>query len=324
MLQFDNIDLAYQALLQHILDNGVVKENRTGVPTLSTFGYAFKVDISKTFPLLTVKKMSGGMWTSIVEELLWYLSGEHHIRNLSKKTKIWNQWADENQNLSFAYGRFWRRFPVPEIEEGLPGEAWVTGNRDAMKNFILEEERMIRRGGQDWKKIQLVFDQIAYILHTLKTAPASRRMALTAWHPANAAVANPPACHTLAVFNVSPNEKGEMKVLNCHLTMRSNDVGLGAPFNWAQYSMLTYLLAKAVGMTPGYFAYSGVDCHLYLGEGENAKYNQRAYAEEILTRNPLPGPTLKISHGEIDALIASDFKLEGYQHHDRITMACVP
>ena len=97
----------YIELIKKVIDNGVRKQTRTGVDTISYFGAFYKVDLTEGFPLLTTKKMH---WNSILYEVLWYLSGENHIRNLRKHTKIWDAWADENGNLETAYGYFWRHF----------------------------------------------------------------------------------------------------------------------------------------------------------------------------------------------------------------------
>ena len=85
----------YLDMVKHVLDNGVKKENRTGVDTISTFAYSYKVDLSEGYPLLTTKKM---YFNSMLHELFWYLSGEEHIKNLRKKTKIWDAWADEEDS----------------------------------------------------------------------------------------------------------------------------------------------------------------------------------------------------------------------------------
>ena len=100
----------YLDLVKHVLDNGIYQTNRTGVGTVSCFAYFYRVDLKEGFPLLTTKKM---YFNSLVHELFWYLSGDAHIRELRKKTKIWDAWADEEGRLETAYGRFWRRFPLP-------------------------------------------------------------------------------------------------------------------------------------------------------------------------------------------------------------------
>ena len=85
----------YQDLVRHVIDNGTLKHNRTGIDTLCYFGYHYKVDLSEGFPLLTTKKI---YFKSVIRELLWYITGETHIRNLRNHTKIWDAWTNEKNN----------------------------------------------------------------------------------------------------------------------------------------------------------------------------------------------------------------------------------
>ena len=89
----------YIDLVNTVLEHGVLKPNRTGIDTLSYFAYPFRHDLADGFPLLTTKKMGEKLWHSLVHELLWFISGENHVRNLQKHTSIWDAWADENGDL---------------------------------------------------------------------------------------------------------------------------------------------------------------------------------------------------------------------------------
>lgn len=317
MNTYSSVDRAYQDLVEHILNEGVRQENRTGVDTKKVFGYDYQIDIQDQFPLLSLKDMGGGVFESMIAEFLWFLSGQHHIRDLKEHTSIWNQWADEDDRLDFSYGRFWRRFPIPDLKDRLPGEEWVSG--DELDRYTRREVRENELGSEH---TVLVFDQIAYILDLLENRPYSRRMVLTAWHPANCAVSNPPACHCMAVFNVEQREDEDDR-LSCHLTIRSNDVGLGHPFNVAQYALLTKVLAKRADMKPGTFHYSGVDVHLYCDD-DGGEYDQIDYARQILDRSPRSCPTISFPDRPIEEYRVDHFSLEDYDPHPHIGMKCVP
>ena len=270
----------YLDLARLVLNEGVRKPSRTGVDTISYFSAFYRVDLSKGFPLLTTKKM---YWNSLLHEVLWYLSGENHIRNLREKTKIWDAWADEEGNLDTAYGYYWRSFP--------------SAKKDENGNWVVHE-----------------VDQIKYVIDELKRNPYSRRLVVTAWEPGNATTSKLPPCHYTYAFNVSDGK------LNCHLTQRSGDIALGIPFNLAAYSILTQIIAQEVGLGLGYFAHTIIDAHIYIADKGTPmeKYDHREGLLEQLKREPLTLPKLTIAKKPIDELTFEDFELTGYQSHDKI------
>ncbi len=286
----------YLDLVRTTINEGVRKQSRTGIDTISYFGAFYRVELSQGFPLLTTKKME---WKSLLNEVLWYLSGEHHIRNLQQHTKIWDAWADEDGRLQTAYGRFWRRYPVPSDNAVLDGEVYV----DEKNPFVHKEENGA-----------LIFDQIAWVINEIKTNPNSRRLVISAWHPANAVVSKLPPCHYSFAFNVSNGK------LNCHLTQRSGDIALGIPFNLAAYSLLTQIIAQEVGLELGLFAHTIIDAHIYVAEkgSPTERFDHLEGLKEQLKRKPLPLPQLKIARKPIDELRFEDFELIGYQHHEKI------
>lgn len=286
----------YHDLVKLVLEEGVGKKSRTGVDTLSYFGAFYRVDLSKGFPLLTTKQM---MWKSLLYEVLWYLSGDDHIRNLREHTKIWDAWADDNGNLQTAYGRYWRRYPVPEKSAALGEEVFVNESNP----FVKKEDNG-----------SLTFDQIGWVIDQIKNHPESRRMVVVAWHPANAVISKLPPCHYTFTFNVSDGK------LNCHLTQRSGDIALGIPFNLAAYSLLTQIIAQDAGLELGYFAHTIVDAHIYVADkgSKMEEYDHVEGLKEQLTREPYELPKLIIAKKPLDQLTFEDFELVGYKHHPRI------
>jgi thymidylate synthase len=242
----------YLDLVERVLANGKLKHNRTGTDTLSCFAEHYSVDLGKGYPLLTTKKMN---FRAMLHEVLWYLSGEDHIRNLRQHTKIWDAWADENGNLDTAYGRYWRRFPSARLNPG-------TGRYEVVE-----------------------IDQIGEIIRLLKTDPNSRRMVVTAWEPGNALNSKLPPCHYTFAFNVLAGK------LNCHLTQRSGDIAIGIPFNLAAYALLTQVLAQEAGLEPGTFSHTIVDAHIYVnhidGLKEQLKRTPRPLPRLEIARKPI-------------------------------------
>jgi len=320
----------YLELVETVLAEGSHEPNRTGVDTVATFGYNYRVDLQEGYPLLTTKAMDGFRWNSMIHEFLWYLSGEEHIRTLREETGIWDAWADDEGRLDTAYGRFWRRFPIPEGPAQLPGEAWADPD-DA------------------WVNEDGTFDQIQYALDQLRDNPESRRIVVNAWHPANAAVSTLPPCHFAFVFNVQDGR------LNLHLTQRSGDVALGVPFNLAAYALLATVIAQRVDLPLGTFAHTVTDAHIYCGKGARGAWygehlgalqdriaavtDRGEYAAvkewlvdtappepaedeghdhipgllEQLTRTPRPRPEIEVADVPLGELTADDIRLRDYE-----------
>lgn len=268
---------AYLDLVQNVIDNGVLKENRTGVKTLSNFAEFYKVDLSEGFPLLTTKKV---FFRSVILELLWYLRGEDHIKWLRDENDchIWDAWADEDGYVGPIYPVLWRRFPMAKAADG---SVYKTPGNGENKTWHYDE-----------------FDQVQNAIHMLKTNPNSRRIVVSAWHPGLLGEMGLPPCHLMYIFNVSDGK------LNCHLTQRSGDIALGIPFNLACYSALTLAVAREVGLNPGIFAHTIVDAHIYENHIEGLK--------EQLKREPRPLPQLEIANKPVDELEFEDFQLKNY------------
>lgn len=205
---------------------------------------------------------------SVIHELLWFLAGDTNIAYLKANgVRIWDEWADENGDLGPVYGKQWRSWPTP--------------------------------GGGS-------IDQIANLVHGLKTNPFSRRHIVSAWNPALVDEMALPPCHCLFQFYVADGK------LSCQLYQRSADVFLGVPFNIASYALLTLMLAQVVGLKPGDFVHSFGDVHLY--------HNHFDQAREQLSRDirPLPVMHLNCAIDDIFGFCYDDFTLEGYDPHPAI------
>jgi thymidylate synthase len=270
----------YLDLVKLVLDHGKLKKSRTGIDTISSFGAHYTVDLSQGFPLLTTKEVN---WTAVLRELLWYLSGEDHVRNLRQHTKIWDAWADADGNLETAYGRYWRRFPHPY--------------QDANGQWQVRE-----------------VDQIQFVIDTLRKEPYSRRMVVTAWEPGNAETSKLPPCHYSFVFNVQADR------LNCHLTQRSGDIALGIPFNLACYATLTQMIAQEAGLALGFFSHTIVDAHIYTAAQDSglSEYDHVPGLREQLKREPRALPRLVIAKKSFDQLQFEDFQLIDYHPQPKI------
>lgn len=227
----------YLNLLQHILENGVDRNDRTGTGTRSVFGHQMRFDLSQgTIPLLTTKKMH---LKSIIYELLWFLRGDTNVRWLQERgVTIWDEWADKDGNLGPVYGKQWRRWEAPEYAS-FPEEA---------------EHEHVR-----------LIDQIALVVENIKKNPDSRRHIVTAWNPADVDQMAIPPCHCLFQFYVADGK------LSCQLYQRSGDVFLGVPFNIASYAILTRMIAHVCNLEAGEFVHTLGDAHLYHNHFEQAK-----------------------------------------------------
>ncbi len=225
---------AYLDLVTHVLENGIRRKNRTGTDTIAEFGVHYKIDLSEGFPLLTTKKM---YFNSVIRELLWYLSGETHIRNLRKHTKIWDAWTSEEKN--WEVGRMY-------------GYQWVKWEKYTL-NPKTGEYRMTH------------INQIRNVIDLIKSNPDSRRMVVTAWNPSVLDEVALPSCHSFFMFNVMDGK------LNCHLTQRSGDIALGIPFNIACYATLTGMIAQETNLKPGQFSHYINDAHIYVNHIDGLK-----------------------------------------------------
>lgn len=220
----------YHDLLRSILENGTEHDDRTGVGTISHFGYQTRFDLREGFPIVTTKRVP---FRWIAEELFWFLSGDTNEANLrAQGVDIWKEWADEEHTRRFGrepgdmgpiYGYLWRSF-----------------------------------GGHYPKQDGV--DQIARLINEIETNPNSRRLIVSGWDPRECDNVDLPPCHTLFQFKI---EGHPVPRLHCQLYQRSADAFLGVPFNISSYALLTHLVAHVCELEVGEFIYTLGDYHIY-------------------------------------------------------------
>ena len=200
---------------------------------------------------------------SIICELLWFIRGETNVKYLhDNRVTIWDEWADKDGNLGPVYGAQWRSWPA--------------------------------RDGS-------TIDQLAQVVHMIKTKPDSRRLIVTAWNPADVDKMALPPCHCLFQFYVADGK------LSCQLYQRSADIFLGVPFNIASYALLIHMVAHVTGLGVGDFVHSLGDAHLYLNHLDQANLQ--------LSRKPhaLPKLVIKRRLDRLEDFVFEDFAIEGYE-----------
>ena len=276
----------YHDLLNSILANGTEHQDRTGVGTISHFGYQARFDLREGFPIVTTKKIP---FRWIAEELFWFLSGETNEANLrARGVDIWAEWADEEHTRRFerepgdlgpVYGYLWRSF------------------------------------GGDYPERNGV-DQIANLLNEIGRNPNSRRLIVTGWDPRQADKVDLPPCHTLFQFKV---EDG--RVLHCQLYQRSADAFLGVPFNISSYALLTHMIAHVCELEVGEFVYTLGDYHIYQNHLEQVK-ELLAREPFALPRLEITDQSRRLRGLEgLLEMRYENLKLVGYQSHGKIAAA---
>ena len=225
----------YLDLLQHIIDNGFQKGDRTGTGTKSVFGYQMRFNLEDGFPLLTTKKVH---LRSIIHELLWLINGDTNIKYLhDNKVSIWDEWADENGDLGPIYGAQWRNWNNEGIDQ-------IADLIDSIKNNPNSRRHIVTA----WNPSVLPDEKSKDFAQNVADGKAAL-----------------PPCHAFFQFYVADNK------LSCQLYQRSADVFLGVPFNIASYSLLTMMIAQVCGLGLGDFVHTFGDVHIYNNHIEQVK-----------------------------------------------------
>jgi thymidylate synthase len=291
----------YLNALQQVLDHGEVRDDRTGVGTISLFGMQQRYNLSESFPAVTTKKLA---WRACVGELLWMIEGSGDERRLAEITHgsrdgvatiwtpnaqapYWKPRAQYDGDLGRVYGVQWRhwRTPIEHKQETFKDSFGNIFNRGSLLH--IKET-----------------DQLLNLIQGINKDPYGRRHIISAWNPGELEAMALPPCHSFAQFYVSRDRR-----LSCQMYQRSCDMFLGVPFNIASYSLLTHMIAQVCNLGVGEFVHVLGDAHIYLTHVEQVK--------EQLKREPLPAPQLVLNKDILDItkFTMADIRLDNYQSH---------
>ena len=279
----------YLELLDHILQYGEERGDRTGTGVISSFGHQIRFNLGDGFPAVTTKSLA---WKGVVSELLWFLEGSDDerrlaeirfqqdrakLKDLTKFSTIWTDNAD-NQGIELGY----ENNEITKKLGPIYGVQW-----------------------RNWEGI----DQIKKLLDDLRSDPGGRRHILSAWNVEQIESMALPPCHVMSQFYVSEDGR-----LSCQMYQRSADMFLGVPFNIASYALLQSILANILNLIPGDFVHVFGDAHIYK--------NSIAQVKEQLSREPKQLPKLILPNiDSIESLknfSVDDFILDGYESHPAI------
>ncbi len=299
----------YLDLMQRIWTTGDERIDRTGVGTRSIFGASMRFSLADdAVPLLTTKRV---YWKAAAREMLWFLTGDTNIRPLvSQGVHIWTDWPLDR----------YRR------------ETGETIDRDAFERRVIEDDAFARRWGDlgpvygrqwtDWPRYEPVgenggealfrrvspgHNQIADLVHAIRTNPGSRRLLFTGWNVDEIAGMALPPCHMTYQFHVADGR------LSGLLFQRSCDVALGLPFNLFGLAMITRMLAQQCDLAAGEIVWQGGDVHLYL--------NHEELVTEQLARTPSGAPRLRLNRRP-DSMF--DYRIEDFAIDDYAPQAHIP
>ena len=317
----------YLDLVRDILANGSWQTNRTGVRTLSLPGAMLRFDLQQGFPAVTTKKLA---FKTAIGELVGFLRASRSAADFrALGCKVWDQNANENaqwlanpyrlqeDDLGPVYGVQWRQWPAYKLLDA--------GQRAQIEDALARGYRrvaVVDEAGRPQVLLYKAVDQLRQCLETIVANPSDRRILFHGWNWAQLEEMALPPCHLLYQF--LPN--AARREISLCLYVRSNDIGLGTPFNLAEGAALLHLVGRLTGLAPRWFSYFIGDAHIYE--------NHLAMLHEQLKREPFAAPTLRLSERIPDHALTGrlapewleqvepgDFALEGYEHHPALTAA---
>lgn len=315
----------FLALVRSVLDTGTWQENRTGIRSISVPGASMRFDLAEGFPAITTRRLP---FKSAVGELIGFLRGYRNAADFrALGCKVWDQNANENAAwlanpyriepdwLGEIYGYQWREWPAYKLLD-----ADAAAQIDAARESGYRLVGRVSDDGAEKVLLHKAIDQVRQCLDTIVARPTDRRILFHAWNCAQLDQMALPPCHLL--YQLLPNPA--RRELSLCLYVRSNDLGLGAPFNLCEAAVLLSLVGRLTGYAPRYLTYFIGDAHIYE--------NQLDMLHEQLRREPLALPRLAIDdrvpefaqtgHYEpewLERVVPDDFSLEDYRHHPPLT-----
>lgn len=315
----------YLDLVAQVIQQGTRQANRTGVDTISLPGAMLKFDLKDGFPAITTRKLA---FKSAVGEMVGFLRGANNAADFrALGCKVWDQNANENSqwlnnpfrqgtdDLGEIYGVQWRKWPAYKRVPLSNGAAIEACLAQGYRSIAEDQE-----GGEAFVVLYKAIDQVRQCLDTIINDPGSRRILFHGWNCAQLDEMALPPCHLLYQFH--PN--AQTRELSLTLYIRSNDLGLGTPFNITEGAAMLSLFGRLTGYTPRWLTYFVGDAHVYV--------NHLDMLHEQMRREPLPAPKLVISDRVpafadtgvyapqwLEKIEPSDFSLEGYEHHPPLT-----
>jgi thymidylate synthase len=285
----------YLDLLEQVLARGDERIDRTGVGTRSIFGAMLRFDLSDgRVPILTTKRV---YWKTAVKEMLWFLTGGTNIQPLLRdNVRIWTDWPLATYRRETGEDIDQAAFEQRIVADDVFAARWG----DLGPVYGKQWRRWLGADGRE-------HDQIATLVDTLRTNPASRRMLFHGWNVGELSGMALPPCHMVYQYHVTSDGR-----LNCLMFQRSVDLLLGAAFNFVGATALQLMLAQQASLRPGELVWVAGDAHLYL--------NHLDQAREQVARTPRPFPTMHLAAraDSIDDFRIEDFTVEGYDPHAAI------
>jgi thymidylate synthase len=273
-MQYD-CDAQYRELVKRILTEGEERQDRTGTGTISVFGGHMKFDLRERFPLVQCKETR---YKVAFLEMLWFLRGEGTTHYLNRNDcKLWDAWADDVGDLGQVYGVQWRNWKYWYEVEGYNGDYYT------------------------WDGV----DQVREVIQNILNNPHGRRHIVSAWNVGELDEMALPPCHWAHQLYATNDGYLDMQV-----NQRSWDIGLGCPFNIAQYALLLHLYSRATHRKPRYLNFSYGDAHLY-----NDHVKQMKEVVERPVWYDAAKLVVKTNNTDIDGYKPEDFEIDLYDHH---------